>query len=75
MKDVVSTATIQSDGLCQHAEFDRFCVKAHTHRPIFRGFVAESAVESADSIPESGESTDDSVIVGQLPYQTCLIVF
>ena len=39
-------------------------LKARTHRPIFRGFVAESAVESADSIPESADSTTDCVIVG-----------
>ena len=30
-------------------------VRAHTHRPIFRGFLAESAVESADSIPDSAD--------------------
>ena len=49
-------------------------VKAHTQRPIFRGFVVESAIESADSIPELANSipeladyTTDSVIVGRLP--------
>ena len=42
-------------------------VKAHTHRAIFRGFRAESAVESVDSIPESADYTTDSVIVGRLP--------
>ena len=40
-------------------------VKARTHRPILRGFVAESAVESADSIPESADSTTDFTIVGR----------
>ena len=44
----------------------RQCVKARTHRPIFRGFSAESAVESADSIPESSDSTTDFPIVGRL---------
>ena len=39
-------------------------VKAHTHRAIFRGFRAESAVESVNSIPESADYTTDSVIVG-----------
>ena len=42
-------------------------LKAHTHRPIFRGFLAELAVESADSIPESADYTTDSEIVGRLP--------
>ena len=32
------------------------CLKALTHRPILRGLAAESAVESADSIPESTDS-------------------
>ena len=35
-------------------------------RPIFRGFPAELAVESANSILESADSTKDSVIVGRL---------
>ena len=35
--------------------------------PIFRGFVAESAVESVDSIPEPADYTTDSVIVCRLP--------
>ena len=39
---------------------------ARTHRPIFRGFAAELAVESADSKIESADSTTDSVIVGRL---------
>ena len=42
-------------------------IKAHTHRPIFRGVAAELVVESADSIPESADSTTDSVIVSRLP--------
>ena len=42
-------------------------LKAHTHRLIFRGFVVESTVESADSIPESADSTTNFVIVGRLP--------
>ena len=41
-------------------------LKARTHRPIFSGFAAESAVESADSIPELADSTTDSVRVGRL---------
>ena len=41
-------------------------LKARTHRLILRGFVAESAVESADSIPESADSTTDFTIVGRL---------
>ena len=41
-------------------------VKARTNRLIFRGLAAESAVESAYSIPESANSTSDSVIFGQL---------
>ena len=46
-----------------------FCldiVKAHAHRPIFKGIIAKSAVESADSILESADSTTDFTIVGQL---------
>ena len=42
-------------------------IKPHTHTPIFRGFVAESVVESVDSIPESADSTTDSVIVCRPP--------
>ena len=41
-------------------------LKAHTHRPILRGFEAESMVESADSIPESAVSTTNFNIVGRL---------
>ena len=42
-------------------------LKAHTHKPIFRGFLAESAVESADSTAaESADSSTDSLIVGRL---------
>ena len=42
-------------------------LKACTHRPIFRGLAAESAVsKSADSIPDWANSTTDSVIVGRL---------
>ena len=37
------------------------------HWPIFRRFSAESAVESADFIPESADYTTDSVIVDRLP--------
>ena len=38
-------------------------LKARTHRPILRVFVAESAVELAYSIPESADSTTDFRIV------------
>ena len=41
-------------------------LKAHTHRPILNGFAVESAVESADSIPESADSTTDFTVVGRL---------
>ena len=41
-------------------------LKARTHRPILRGFEAESAVGSADSIPESADFTTDFTIVGRL---------
>ena len=41
-------------------------LKARTHRPIFRGFAAESVVESADSWIESADSTTDFTKVGQL---------
>ena len=44
-----------------------FVPKAHTHWPIFRGFVAESAVESTDSIPEWADYTTDFVILCRLP--------
>ena len=47
-------------------------VKARTHRPILRGLAAGSAVESADSIPESADSTTDSVIVSRLPLSNML---
>ena len=43
-----------------------FTLKARTHRPILRGFEAESAVESADFIPESADSTTDFTLVGRL---------
>ena len=39
-------------------------LNARTHRPIFRGFAAESAVESADSISESAIFTTDFTKVG-----------
>ena len=39
---------------------------ARTRRPILRGFEAESAVESSDSIPELADSTTDFTIVGRL---------
>ena len=42
-------------------------VKARTHRSIFRGLAAESAVESANSIPESADYTTDLLIVGRQP--------
>ena len=42
-------------------------LKARTHRPIFRGLSADSAVESAASITGSADSTTDFVIVGRLP--------
>ena len=48
--------------------------EAHTHRPIFRGFLAESAVESSDSIPESADYTTDSVIVGRLPLSNMFTI-
>ena len=41
-------------------------VKGHTHRPIFRGLAAGSAVKSAGSRIELADSTADSVIVGRL---------
>ena len=41
-------------------------LKARTHRPILKRFAAESAVESADSIPESADSTTDFTIAGRL---------
>ena len=41
-------------------------IKDHTHRLILRGFSAESAVEWADSILESADSTIDFTIVGRL---------
>ena len=41
-------------------------LKAHTHRPIFRGLAAQSVVESADSIPKSAYSTTDFEKVGRL---------
>ena len=40
--------------------------RARTNTPIFRGFVAESAIESADSSPESADSTTDSMPVSIL---------
>ena len=47
-------------------------LKAHTHLPIFREFVAESAVELADLIPELADYTINSVIVGRLPPSNML---
>ena len=46
-------------------------LKAHTHRPIFRGIIAESAVESADSIPELADFT----IVGRLSISNMFNIF
>ena len=37
-------------------------LKARTQRPIFRGFAAELVVDSAYSIPESADSTTNSVM-------------
>ena len=42
-------------------------IKARMHRPIFRGFVAESVVDSDYSIQESADYSTDSVIDGRLP--------
>ena len=42
-------------------------LKARTHRPIFKRFATESVVESADSLPESADSTTDFTKVGRLP--------
>ena len=39
-------------------------LKARIHGPILRGLAADSAVESADSITGSADSTTDFVIVG-----------
>ena len=50
-------------------------LKARTHRPIFRGFEAESVIESADSSPESADYTTDSVKVGQLPLSNMFNIF
>ena len=65
-----SPALAQSTGpLSSSIAFNYFLfwsLKAHTHRPIFRGIIAELAVESADSIPESADSTTDFTIVGRL---------
>ena len=41
-------------------------LKALTHRLLFRGFVAELAVESADSSPESADCNTHFMPVGQL---------
>ena len=52
-------------------------VKPHTHRPILRGFIADSAVESADSIPESADSTTDFTnftIVGRLSISNMFVI-
>ena len=54
----------------QYTSLANIPLKTHTHRPIFRGFVVESAVESADSIPESANYTTNSVIVGRLPLSS-----
>ena len=43
-----------------------FSFKARTHKPIFKGFAAESVVESTDSIPELADSITYSVIDGRL---------
>ena len=42
-------------------------VKARTHKPTFAVSVLESVLESAESSPESVDSTTDFVIVGRLP--------
>ena len=49
-------------------------LKAHTHRPISRGIIAESAVESADSISESADSTTDFTILGRLSISNMFII-
>ena len=41
-------------------------LKAHTHSPIFRVIIAESTVETADSITESADSTTNFTKVGLL---------
>ena len=47
--------------LCHNRLVD-YCLKAH----IFGGSAVKSAIESADSIAESADSTTDSVIVSRL---------
>ena len=42
-------------------------VKARTQTPTFAGSALESALESADSSPESADSTNDFMRVGRLP--------
>ena len=42
-------------------------LEARTHRPIFRGFSAESVVELADSIQELADDNINFVIVSRLP--------
>ena len=48
------------------ANRNQITIKTHTHRAILRGLAAESSVESADSIPESANSTTDFTIVCRL---------
>ena len=50
-------------------------LKAHTYRAIFRGFVTELAVESANSIPELDDYTTDSVIVSRLSLSNMFNIF
>ena len=54
------------NAMCTEAEQECVYLYAHTHRPIFRGIIADSEIELADSISESVDSTINFTIVGRL---------
>ena len=49
-------------------------LKVHTHTPILARSGQEPAVESADSITESADSTTDSILIGRLPVLNMFIL-
>ena len=62
------------DGLIRVAlSIELHDMKAHAQMPTFAGSALESALESANSSPDSTDSTIDFMRVGQLPVIKYLI--
>ena len=49
------------------SKYSLCCTKAHTHTLVLVRLGLQAAMESADSMTETADSTTNSVIVNQLP--------